>query len=150
MKEVVCQYKVNLMPQSEEDAEALADEFKLNQLVRCKVYKIDPVLEPSILQNNLLHKCFELVAENSDHPNLNSKAKVKFACKVGIDFRYQDRVAVRPDGTVVFEYRSFSFKELRDMERLHVFELAFAWCALQLGLTVDELIAEAKARMKQK
>lgn len=147
MKDVTCQYKGNLYPYSEEDAEELAAEFKFNQLVRCRVTKISKVLEPSVLQNNLLHKCFELVGENSRNPNIKNKDQAKFACKVALDFRHKDRVAVRPDGTVVFEYRSFSFDALKDMERLNIFELAFAWCALELETDVDTLIENAKERM---
>ena len=150
MKEVICQFKKILHPHSENDLELLEKEFKFNQLVRCKVYKIKPVLEPSVIQNNLLHACFTLVGDNSEDPALNSAAKAKFACKVALDFRHQDRIAVRPDGTVVFEYRSFSFQNLEDMERLKIIERAFEWCADVLGLTVDQLIEEAQKRMLSK
>ena len=150
MKECVFQYKQNLIPQSEEDLELLASEFKFNQLVRAKVYKINPLVEPSVVQNNLLHACFKLVADNSDDPNMNTKAKVKFACKVALDFRYQDRVAVRPDGTVVFEYRSFKFSDLQDMERLKIFERSFDWLAEVAGVDKETMITEAQSLMHRR
>ena len=150
MKECIFQYRQNLIPQSEEDLELLASEFKFNQLVRAKVYKINPVIEPSVVQNNLLHACFKLVADNSDNPNLNTIAKIKFACKVALDYRHQDRVAVRPDGTVVFEYRSFSFADLQDMERLKIFERAFDWLAEISGIDKETMIAEAQSRMQRR
>jgi len=150
MKELICTYRVNLQPQSEEDAELLASEFKVNQPVRVKVYKIKPVIEPSIAQNNLMHSCFQLVADNNDDPKLQTKAQVKFATKVALDFRHQDRVAIRPDGMVVFEYRSFSFKNLLDMERLNVFQRAFEFLAGIIGTDVDTMIDEAKQRMQRR
>ena len=151
MKDTICQYTGALLtPYSESDAEALASEFKRNQLVRCKVTRVSKSMEPSVEQNNLLHACFALVAENATTPALDTKEKAKFACKVALDFRYHDRVAVRPDGTVVFEYRSFSFDALQDMERLNVFQRAFEWCADHIGVTIEELIRESKSRMQRR
>jgi hypothetical protein len=148
MKEAICQFKRSLDPASEEDLEALCEEFKFNQMVRVKVYKIDPLIEPSVKQNNLMHKCFELVADNSENPMTKTKQGAKFACKMALQFWHDDRVYIMPSGAVVFEPRSFSFKNLLDMERLRIFERAFEWCADQLGLTVDQLIEEAKKKMK--
>lgn len=148
MKDIVCQYiNGNLVPSSDNDASLLAEEYKRNQLIRCKTTRIGKVYEPSVVQNNLLHACISLVADNAPTKQLDTKEKVKFACKVALDYRHQDRVAVRPDGTVVFEYRSFSFEDLQDMERLRIFDRAFEWLASAIGVPIETLISEAKKRM---
>ena len=146
MVDIICQFTgVALSPFSEEDLESLHREYKKNEKVRVKCTRVSKAIEPSVTQNGLLHKVFEVVAENSDDPKLNTKEKVKFNCKVALDYRHQDRVAVAPDGSIVFEYRSFSFDELKHMERVNLFDRAFQWSADCLGLTVDELVKEAKA-----
>ena len=146
MKELIAQYKNGVLhPASFEDAETLSNNYRQNQLVKCKTYHVTKEMEPSVIQNNLMHACFKLVADN--HPQLKTKEQVKFNVKVALHFVHEDRVAVRRDGTVQFEYRSFSFKELRNMERLRVFDRAFEYCADLLGITVEELVREAKAQM---
>lgn len=146
MQDTISQYRNGaLHPYSESDHVALSDNYKEYQLVRTKTYAVTKGMEPSIIQNNLMHKCFEVVAEN--HPQLSTKEQVKFNTKVALHFVHEDRVAVRKDGTVQFEYRSFSFRELKNMERLRVFERAFQHLADLLGITVPELIHEAKLRM---
>ena len=146
MKEIIAQYRSGILyPSSFEDSETLSANYRQNQLVKCKTYHVTKEMEPSVIQNNLMHACFKLVADN--HPQLKTKEQVKFNVKVALHFVHEDRVAVRKDGTVQFEYRSFSFKELRNMERLRVFDRAFEYCADLLGITVEELVREAKAQM---
>ena len=146
MKEIIAQYRSGILyPSSFEDSETLSANYRQNQLVKCKTYHVTKEMEPSVIQNNLMHACFKLVADN--HPQLKTKEQVKFNVKVALHFVHEDRVAVRRDGTVQFEYRSFSFKELRNMERLRVFDRAFEYCADLLGIAVEELVREAKAQM---
>ena len=52
------------------------------------------------------------------------------------------------DGGVQFEYRSFAHDKLKGRERDEVIQKAFEWCAETLGVTVEELVAEAKSRMQ--
>lgn len=118
------------------------------EIVRGSLTPTTPEQKASVEQNNLLHKVFELIADNSDDKTLDNQDKVKFACKVGIDFRYYDRVAVTPGGKVVAEYRSFAFDKLKGQERIEVIEKAFLWCADISGLSVQELVEEAKSRMR--
>lgn len=149
MKEIITQIKNGIpYPSSDEDLDTIAGEYKNNQLVRCQTYAVSKAMEPSVRQNNLLHACFELVADNSPDPKLKTKAGVKFATKVALDYRHEDRIAVRPDGTIQFEYRSFSFKELKNMERLNIFDRAFDFLADIMGITVEQLITEAQKRMR--
>ncbi len=151
MNEVVCQYLNGaLVPYGDDDRAALKDNYKANQHVRCRITRIGTALVPSVEQNGLMHACFTLAADNTERQDLNTMEKVKFACKVYLDYRHLDRVAVRPDGTVVFEYRSFAFKELKNMERLNIFQRAFEWLSWISGNTVEELVNEAKGRMQRR
>lgn len=151
MEELITQFTgKHLAPSSIEDLETLKESYKINQLVRIKTYSIGAKKEPSVIQNNLLHACFALMADNSDNQQLNTKEKVKFACKVALDFRKENLAAVRPDGTIVFEYRSFSFDELPHMERCKIFDRAYEWMAGLMGITVEELISEAQSRMQRR
>ena len=150
MIETILQFTGNgFLPSGTKDLDTMKEHLKVNQLVRGKLYRVSKALEPSVKQNNLLHACFDVVADNAPLQRFNTKNKVKFACKVALDYRYQDRIAVAADGTVMFEYRSFGFDDLKDMERLNVFQRGFEFCAEVLGITVEELAAEAKSRMKR-
>lgn len=150
MKEIVAQFNgIVLSPHAEEDLDSLRSEFRANQLVACRVTRISKDLEPSVEQNRLLHAVFRLVSENSENQQHRTPALAKLACKIGIDFRDSSVVFVRPDGGVQLQYRSFSFKELKGKERLTVIDQAFEWCAGVLGLSVDEVVAEAKKRMRR-
>jgi len=142
MKEATGQFIDNIIKLDENN---FHDEFKKFQPVKIKVYSIGAQRARSLPQLNTLMACFQLLVDNSD--DYLSKEHAKFACKVAIDYRYHDRVGVQPDGTMVFEYRSFSFKSLKHMEANNVFDKAFEWIAGNLGLSVDELVAEAQSRM---
>jgi len=138
-----------LAPETEEEMQLMRATYKQNQMVRAKLYRVSKVIEPSVKQNGTMHACFALVADNCNIANMGTPKQVKFACKVNLDYRYEDRVAIRPDGTIVFEYRSFSFDDLKDMERLRIFDRAFEWCAGVLGITVEDLVENAKAKMQR-
>ncbi len=151
MKELLTQFTGKAFcPQSDEDFEIVGSEFKKNEIVSIKAYHVGAKKARSVPAMNTLHACFKLVADNTDDQKLDTKQKVKFACKVALDYRYEDRVAYRPDGMVVFEYRSFSFKTLEHMESVNLFERAFDWMAGLLGITNEELIAEAKSKMQRR
>lgn len=130
-----------------DDLEIVKSEFKQNEPVRIQMYHVGAQKARSLPQLNTLMACIGLFAENAREPMYNTKEKAKFAIKVALDFRHPDRVAVRPDMTVVFEYRSFSFKDLKHMEACNIFERAYDFMAKELGITVEELVANAKAKM---
>lgn len=151
MKDIVCQFTgQHLVPCSPEDAEQLSAEYKRNQLVRCKTTRVSKVMEPSVVQLNLLMACFGLVVENSRCPSTSTKERAKLACKVDIDYLDYSMMIVKPDGRVIVPPKSFSFQDLQDMNRLNVIQRAFDWCADQIGVTVEKLIEEAQAKMQRR
>ena len=107
------------------DAEILSGEYKNYQLVRVKTYTVGATKERSVTALGLLYACMKLISENTDNPALSTPDKVKFAIKVTLDFRDPNACWVRPDGTVQFLYRSFSFATLGHMESVNLFERAF-------------------------
>lgn len=149
MKEAIMQFDGKVMiPHSPEDLEEIGKEYKKNQLVTGRFTRVGKADIPSIEQGNTLHSCFQLFADNNDNPMLQTKKAVKAACKIGIDYRDMSMVIVRPDGGIQFFYRSFSHKSLpAGREREEVIQKAFDWLAAGMGITVDEMIAEAKSRM---
>lgn len=148
MKELICQYRQGkFCPATTEDMEAAHDEFKSNQMVRVQTYSIGAQKQRSVTQLGLLFACAELVSENTEDPLLNSKEKVIFASKVAMHYVDENLVVVKKDGSVVFQYRSYSFKALPHMEANRIFDRVFEWMAKQIGVTVDEMVAEAKSRM---
>ena len=150
MKEIITQFTGQLLePQSPEDLEILQGEYKRNQLVRIKSYAIGPQKQRSVEQLNLLMACCGLVGKNTKEVRFNTKEQVKFACKVHTHFVDPNVVFVRPDGTVQFKYRSFSFANLKHMEACNLFERCFEYMASLLDISKDELIREAKSRMKR-
>lgn len=150
MKEGFAQFKKDgLIFMSSDDHDTMSEGFKYNQPVHYKAYRVGKKMEPSLEQHGLLFACFTLVLKNNNKPYMQTKEGVKEACKVGIDFRDPGFVMVRPDGGVQFRYRSYSFKDLPpSRERDQIMQKSFEWCASTLGITVEDMIAEAKSRMR--
>lgn len=147
MKEAIAQYTGHGFDLMQESKETMRDTYKINQMVRLKTYTVGAQKERSVHQLNLLMACCQLVADNTDNDLFNTKEKVKFACKVHCHFVVPDVCAVLPNGAVQFQYRSFSFKSLAHMESCGVFEKCFYYMSSLLGITKDELIANAKGEV---
>jgi hypothetical protein len=128
-----------LIPFSEEDMEALK-EYRENQVIRAKLYGIEK--PRSYAQLKLYWQLCKVVADNSDWP---TKEVVDFNIRVALDFRDPTKIAVRPDGQVQFYYRSIAFVNLKHIEACQFFDRAFEVMAKKLGITVDELLANANS-----
>jgi len=148
MKKIVAQLKPGYLVPTEEYQDTLYEQFKVNQLIVLRATRLNSEYEPSIEQNGLLHACFKLVSDNSEALHLQTPEHVKLSCKLGIGFVDPKVVIVRPDGGVQLLPRSFAFDKLRGKERNSIIEKAFEWLAETLGLTIDEMVAEAKQRMQ--
>lgn len=131
-------------PSSEEDLE-ISRGFKQNQILKCKLYGVEK--PRSVEQMNLYWAGCQLVCENTENKLWNTKNKVDFQCRVDLHFVDPDLVVVKPDGTVIFSYRSIAFVNLGHIEACGYFDRAFGVQAKFLGTTVDELIKMTKERM---
>ena len=127
------------------DAEK-AREHHPNQIVRLKVYGTQK--ERSIKQMNTYWACCNEVANNTEQKRWDTKTKVDFQIRVELDFKDPEFLAVSPDGSVQFLYRSIAFPNLKHIEACNYFDRAFDVMAKFLGTTVEELIEMAKSNMQ--
>jgi len=142
MKELICQIKHNdLLPYSPEDKEVLSN-FHENQLVRVKIY--GTTKQRSLEQLRMFWACCRTVAENTEDPAWSTKSKVCFQVKVALHFVDPNMIAVRPDGTVVFQYRSISFRELKHIEANRIFDRSWEVMATKIGITVEKLLENSE------
>lgn len=135
------------------EAEELCEEYKKNQGIRVKTTKASKDIGKVVEQNNLLHACIKLVTDNRDEPQFMTTESTKMSCKIGIDFRDPRFCFVRPDGGVQLAYRSFRMTgpdPLKGKKRDEVIQKAFEWLASAIGVTVEEMVEEAKSKMQRR
>ena len=143
MKEITCKIVDNfgppvLQPFSPEDLIILR-EYKPNQVVRVK---ITGVQKPrSVIQMRLYWATCRVVAENTENKGWNTQDKVDFQCRVNLHFVDKDTVVVKPDGEVVYKYRSIAFKNLSHIMACNYFDNAFQVMAKFLRVPVDKLLS---------
>ena len=143
-KEIIFQKKNGVpVPFRPEDLEAWG-EYRENQVTRHLVSGTKK--ERSWQQLKMLYGCMKTVCENTDHPRWNTLEKTKFSLKVALHFVVEGLVAVDPQGNVHFQYRSFGYDDLGHMEACKLFERAWPILADVIGISVEELLAEAKTR----
>ena len=114
-------------------------EFKLFQHLRSKLYGFKK--ERSYAQLATYWCAVKTVSDNLENV---SKESIDFKCRVALDFRDPTKVAVRPDGSVQFSYRSISFVNLGHMDACDYFSRSWPVLAKMIGITEDELLKNAK------
>ena len=145
MKELFVQHiRDSFHPSSEEDLE-ISREYKQNQILRCKLYGVEK--PRSVKQMNTYWATCQLVSENTENRLWNTKEKTDFQCRVELHFVDPDLVVVKPDGTVIFSYRSIAFINLGHAMACNYFDGAFVVMAKFLGTTTDKLIEMVKDRI---
>ncbi len=145
MRELFIQHvRDSFHPSSEEDLE-ISREYKQNQILRCKLYGVEK--PRSVEQMNTYWATCQLVSENTENRLWSTKNKVDFQCRVELHFVDPDLVVVKPDGTVIFSYRSIAFVNLGHIEACGYFDRAFEVMAKFLGTTTDKLIEMVKDRI---
>jgi hypothetical protein len=141
MKEIAAQLINGVFyPYSDEDVEALSD-FHNNQICRLNVYGVQK--ERSYLQLKMFFGLCKRVAENTENQHWNTKEKVAFQVKVALQFTDPAKLIVDSKGNVHVHYRSISFKNLNHMKACKFFDRAWPVMAKHLGITEDELLANA-------
>lgn len=138
MIDIACQLRNDtLTPFSEEDRESLR-EYKPNQIVRVKVKGVRH--ERSYLQLKMFWAACKQVAENTEDPGWATKDMV--AEQVKIELRYID-YWMHIKGALVIKTKSISYKELPHIMACNLFDRAWPIMAKKIGITVEELLAEA-------
>ncbi len=127
-------------------AYTLEDEDKLseyhdNQILKCK---ITGVKKPrSYEQLKLFWVLCRTVADNTEDEHWDTMTKVSEQIKHALKFYDHDNIIVTPDGKVKIPVRSIAFKNLSHMEACNFFDRAFEIMAKKIGVTVEELTANA-------
>jgi hypothetical protein len=142
MKELALQYDDSLVvfsPVTLDDRDA-AREFVHQQICRAQIRGFKK--QRSVLQLRLFWACAQLVADNTDDPNWNTKEKVAEQCKIALQFIDTERIVVKPNGDVHIPYRSIALKNLPHMEACNFFDRAFVVMAKFLGVKPEDLKRE--------
>ena len=144
MKEIAFQ-KIGdkAMPFTEEDLEKWSN-YKDNQVVKAKISGFQK--QRSVHQLGLLMACIKIVVDNTENENWSSKERAKLSLKAMLNY-VDSSASIVYQNKVIIKYRSFSFKDLKHMEACKLFDRAFPLLAGVIGITEDELIANAKAKM---
>ena len=139
MKEVSLQYKNKaLYPYSEEDLEELRS-FKQNQVLTAKIKGVsDPV---SLQQYGMWWGCCNLVAENTEDPEWNTKEKVCEQVKLAI--KHVDFYVISNE-IVHAKTKSISRASIKKFEMSGKMDEGLQVMADKLGITVQELTREVK------
>lgn len=142
MRELSCQIRHHtLLPFSAEDKEVLSD-FHDNQVVRVKLYAT--IKKRSLIQLRKYWATCTKTSGNTDDPQWNTKEKVDFQCRVSLHFVDDTVIAVRPDGTVTFKYRSIAFANLKHILACNYINRAYEIQAAKIGVTVKKLLEYVK------
>ena len=131
------------VPFTDEDAEKWA-EFQENQVTQHKV--TGSRKQRSWQQLKMLHACLKTVSENTEDPNWNTPEKAKFSLKIALEYINRETLVVDKFGNIHVQYRSFGYEDLPHMEANRLFERAWPILASVIGITEDELLAEANNR----
>ena len=133
------------LPYGDESIET-AKEYKPNQIVRNKVIGVRK--QRSLIQLNLYWATCGYVGMNMEHKRWDTKKKVDFGCRVELDFRDHDVIAIRPDGEIAFKYMSIAVPNLPHIEACNYFGRAFDVMGGVIGMDVEDMIQAAKNEMQ--
>ena len=142
MIECSLQLKNNVLyPFSEEDQEKLRG-YKENQILKAKV---SGVKKPrSYRQLKGYWAACKTTAENNEPPGWQTKEQVDFQCRVALNFYDPDLIIAKPNGTIVFHYRSIAFKNLGHIEANDYFSKSFELMSRKIGVSVKELLKNSE------
>jgi hypothetical protein len=137
-----CPHCKSVVRQYAQEDEDVLKEYKEHQPIRTKTHGVKK--SRSLAQLRLYWALCGIVADNSETPGWKTKEQVDFQCRVALDFRDPNVVVVKPDGTVVFHYRSIAFKNLGHIEACNYFDRAFEVMAKFLKVPVRVFVGEGE------
>ena len=146
--------QVVFVPVHEIEAEGCRD-IPEGEILNGAIDEISDDLKRSYTQLSLYFACCKLVAdsvpeEDPYYYSWNTKEKVDRQCRLAMnhvkyELIYYDEKT--QEMQIHREVKSISFKVLKHLEACGYFNDAFPFMGKRIGLTADELIAEAKSRM---
>lgn len=130
-----------LTPASEEGQEAIKA-FPENKRMECK---IKYVKKHNLERHDLFFSCIKLVADNFDKSIIYVKEKVK------LDIGWVEGCILYDNGKCISMLtKSIAFSEMTIQEANEFYAVAFDKLAEYLGVSTEEMTAEAKKRMKRR
>jgi len=134
-----------------DEAEEKSNGYKLHQILRAKLWGI---LKPrSVKQLNTYWSCCGLVAILlSDHNNILSKDDIDFEVKIRAGKKKPALIKrfKSVDGITYISYISIAFDNMKHLEACKFFDVGMPILAGMVGMTEEELVAQAKARMHRR
>lgn len=139
-----------LIPTDEMSFEEM-QKIPVGEVQICTIKEITDKRKRVVEQTNLYFACCKLVADNTDDIYWNTKEKAdeqtRLTCGfVEYEIHHYDKKTDQI--TVHRKTKSLSFSKLTHMDACGYYSDAFPVLAEKINLTVDELVAEAQARMK--
>jgi hypothetical protein len=115
-----------------------------------EISEIKDALRRSYSQLGMYWSACQLVASNTEDVNWNTKEKVDEQCKIAarhVDFwiHYQNKKT--GEQALQIKTKSIAFTELAHIESCGYFDQAFQTMADKIGISIDDLINQAKAIM---
>ena len=142
-----------LMPSDDHGQEELKN-YKAYQPLRNRITAVRGSEKlRSLKQLNTYWAACKFTADNLDNLNpkfryWNTKDNVDFQLRVALDFRNTKTIAVTPDGSVVFKYKSIAFRNLKHILACRYFDQAFELMAHVLKYkTTEEFIKAVQSCM---
>ena len=127
-----------LFPFSKEDEEKIM-EYAENKIIDANLKGV--TIPRSYEQLKLYFACCQKVSENTDDPQWETKEDVDFQCRVQCKIIDNIRVV---HGIAYIQVGSISYDQLSHLKACNYFDRAFDIMAKKIGVTVDELTAEAE------
>lgn len=126
-------------------------DLSYGEIYNAAVSTIIDELRRSHTQLGLYWACCGLVADNTDDKNWNSKRKVSNQCLIEarmIEGYFHYKHPKTGIETLQLQLMSIAFRNLAHIDACGYFTSAFQTMADKIEMTVDELIAAAKKRMR--
>lgn len=129
---------------ADEDSEKKLYKIDVGEILYVDIKKID---RRSLEQNNLFWKCCTIVADNTDDKSWNTKEKVKEQCLIE-DKQFDHWIHYSNPKTgeqmLNIKTKSISFENMHHLEACDFFTKSFEYMSKKIGITVDQLMEEAK------
>jgi hypothetical protein len=142
-----------LKPMFKEDKEALRN-YPDNILLRITITHGEKK-QRSLKQHGLFRACLEVVADYCRSTFTGDTVQVdkewdtaeKVLTQTCMAIGWYKQICVTPNGTVIFERKSTSFKAMEHKDAVNVYSKAMDSMSEKIGYTIEQLIGEAQDRM---
>ena len=144
MKINIVKTKDNKFIVADEESEKKLSKIEIGEILNVDIKKID---RRSLEQNNLFWKCCTIVANNTEDINWDTKDKVKEQCLI-LEKMFDHWIFyINPktgEQMLNIKTKSISFENMKHLEACDFFNSAIKHMSDKIGITVEDLIKEAR------